>query len=512
MKSILGQLKKESKAIIAAIGLKAGQGKVIGLDIGHKTFRAIRSDDSARQFDIKNMLIKDIACLKDLNRDFQIQPDEKIVINFHGDNVAIRRASVPFMPHDEIAAALKWQLKDNVQFDIEKARIKFDILGEKESHAGVKKLDVIAIVYKEEDIEKKVDGLKKLGLNIQAVFLSEFALTEYARHSNIISSHDKAVIVDIGNARTNIAVIENKKLCFSRDIAIGGDDITEAMTGVLVSDKGRMELSREGAEKIKCEQGIPEDIKILSLMRPVLERLSSQIQKSLEYCESQFSCTIIRKIILAGNGSKLKGFKEYVLKETGIETLSILPEAACAAGLSLISDSSLNIIPEKFATEKKAVFKKISARMIFILAVSLCLVSYGLLSVKAVSLKNNVKAVKSQWNNIKDVKPVKERIVEITNAINKISQPGAYSGSIMKELGSVTPAYVILDTLVIGRDAPNIRISGIISKGDKLTEFMKGIEKSPLFENVKLKFSNQRQSEASSKDVLNFEIVFDVAK
>nr|MBU1328613.1 pilus assembly protein PilM [Candidatus Omnitrophota bacterium] len=512
MKAIFDQLKREASALISTIGLKTGSKKVIGLDIGHKTFRAIRSDEGARQSDIKNILVKDIPCLKDLNRDFQVQPDEKIVINFHGDNVAIRRASVPLMPYNEIATALKWQLKDNVQFDINKAMIKFDILGEKEAQAGIKKLDVIAIIYKEEDIEKKVDELKKLGLNIQAVFLSEFALNEYVRHLNMVSSHDKVAIVDIGNARTNIAIIENKKLCFSRDIAMGGDDITEAMTGVVVSDKGKMELSREDAEKIKCEQGIPEDMKILSLMRPVLERLTSQILSSLEYCESQFSCTILRKIILAGSGSKLKGFKEYVLKETGIETLSILPEAACATGLSLISDSSLNIIPERFATEKKAAFKKISARMIFILAVSLYLISYGLLSAKAVSLKNNIEVVKSQWNNIKDMKPVKKRVVEITNAVSKISQHGLCCGSIMKELSSITPAYVILNTLAIGKDAPNIRISGIISKGDKLTEFMKEIEGSPLFENVKLKFSNQRASEVSSKDILNFEIVFDVTK
>jgi len=512
MKSIFSQLKKETHILISAIGLKTGSKKVIGLDIGHKTFRAVRSDESVRQFDIKNMLVKDISCLKDLNRDFQIQPDEKIAINFHGDNVAIRRTSIPLMPHDEISTALKWQLKDNVQFDIDKAMIKFDILGEIEAQAGVKKLDVIAIIYKEEDVEKKVDELKKLGLNVQAVFLSEFALAEYARHSNVISSHDKMAIVDIGSIRTNIAIIENKKLCFSRDIAIGGDDITEAMTGVVVSDKGKMELSREDAEKIKCEQGIPEDMKILSLMRPVLERLSSQIQKSLEYCSQIYKCDVIKKIILAGNGSKLKGFKEYVSKETGIETLSILPESACAIGLSLINSSNLNIIPEKFATEKKAVFKKISTRMIFILAVSLCLISYGLLSAKAVSLKNNIKVVKSQWDNIKGMKLVKERIVEITNAINKISQTGVHSGSIMKEFGSATSDYVTLNSLAIGMDKPNIRISGIISKGDKLTEFMKEIENSPLFENVKLKFSNQRESETSSKDVLNFEVVFDVAK
>lgn len=259
-----------------------------------------------------------------MNKDFQVQTDEKIAVNFHGDMVAIRRTSIPIMPKQEIGEALRWQLKDNIQFDIDNASLRFDIIGEKEDQSGVKKMDVIAIVYQEQDVVKKIEELRGFGLNIQAVFPSEFALATYASYAHIISGQDKVAIVDIGSVRTNIAIIENTKVCFSRDINIGGDDITEAMTCALLSDKGRIEFSMEEAEKIKREQGIPNDIKILSLMRPVIEKLSGQIKKSLEYCEQVFQCPTIDKIILAGNGAQLKGLREFITKETGLEVLNIL--------------------------------------------------------------------------------------------------------------------------------------------------------------------------------------------
>ena len=511
MKSIIDRFKKESNVILSTVGFKTGIGKIVGLDIGHVTFRAARINEADRNAPLKNTVIKKIGYLKDLNSELNIRPDEKISVNFHGDNVVVRRVSIPVMPKEEIKTAIRWQLKDNVQFDIEKARIKFEVLGERQDESGAGKIDVAAIVYKEEEIEKRVDLLRGYGLNVSGVFLSELALIGYVKYMNIISPRDKAAIIDIGSKRTNISIVENGKLYFSRDMNIGGDDITEAMTGVLVSDKGRTALSMEEAEKVKRERGIPEsDINLLSLMRPVLERLASQIKRSLEYYEQVFHDPNIENIILAGNGAKLKGLEGYLLKETGFKVLATLPETACCAGLPLISDSDLNIIPRKFTAEKKRLLKHISARMIFVIVGALFLVFYGFLSARAVYLKNEIRVVKQHWEGIKDISPIKKRVVELTNAIAMIRQAGPEMSGIMKDLSYVAPDYVMLDDLNIQEGKSGINISGIILRGERLTEFMQAIEESGSFENVKLKFS--RKMESYSPNAMEFGLAFDAVK
>jgi len=503
----LEQLKKEADVLLSAAGIRRGQKRVIGLDLGKSHFRAVRAQKTGKDFSIKDSIIKEVGLIGDLNKDMHIASEEEISLDFDVEDLAIRRASVPLMPQEEIEEALKWELKEQVEFDIDKARIKFSILGEREEDDGSKKIDLIAIAYKEENVDQKVKELKGLGLNVQDVFPTEFALTDYATNLNIIPPGEKVAIVDIGSVKTRISIVENGRLCFARHVAIGGDTITEAMTGVLVSDKGKISLSKDEAEKLKCEKGIPKDIKILSMMRPVLERLSNQIKRSLDYYEHRFNDSV-EKVILSGGSSNLKGIKDYLSKEIGVEVLDILPELACAAGLTLIDQPEVNIIPEHFRQEKRAILRRMFLRTASFAVGSLFFVSYLFLSAKAVNLNNQIKIYNSYWETIKDVKTIGDKMALFTHTVNTVSYRTINTGNIMKELSNLTPSFVLLDDLVIKDKAPHVRLSGNILGGRKLSKFMSNLEGSPLFEKVKLIFS--KKSDAYSPDSLDFEIVCNV--
>ncbi|MBU4589357.1 MAG: pilus assembly protein PilM [Candidatus Omnitrophica bacterium] len=511
MKAIKEQLKKESKALLLGLGIGAGSQSVIGLDLGLKDFRAVRVKKADKKASVKDSLAKPMGQLKDLNKELHIDEDESVSINFTSDNMAIRRASIPLMPKEEIEEALRWELKEQVQLDISQAKIKFDILGEKVAEDGSKKIELIAIVYKEKEIEEKIKELKGLGLNVQGVFPSDFALAGYIDNQKIILSQEKVGLVDIGGVKTTIGVIENGKLCFARDVAaVGGDTITEAMTGVLISDKGKMDLSKEEAEKIKHEQGISSDIRIFSMMRPVLEKLANQTKRSLEYYEHRFQSDAVKKIILAGSGSKLKGLKEFISKETSLEVIQVLPENSCATGLALISDSSLNLLPKKFKAEKKAALKKVSVRMVSIALGLVFLFSYMLLSVRAINLNNELGIYRSYWQSIKDVASIKDRTTLFGYAISRVSHDELGAGKIMKELSNVVPSFVMLESLDIRTEEPNVALSGIIRQGDKLSEFMLALENSVMFEKAKLIFSEKNEDYSSG--ALDFEIVCNLTR
>lgn len=488
MNSIIRQFKKESELFTHALGLRRGKKTVVGLDVGHKNFRVARLDKGGH---IKETLAGKMEEIKDLNSKIHMEPADEISMNVSSDLVTVAMADIPLMPREEIREALRWELKDKVHIDMQDAKIRFEILAEKHSDDGLKRLEIKTLLYKEKDIEDKVNEFKKFGLNIHAVFPSSLALARYIEYTGLAPKNEKIGIVDIGSVKTVIGIVENGKLFFARDLAVGGDTITEAMTGVLLSDKGRVELSEEEAERIKCEQGISGDIKIMSMMRPVLEKLSNEIKRSFEYFEHKYSHVNIKKIILAGNGAKLKGLKDFLTKETGLEVADVLPENACAIGLALLRDSSLNIIPETYVQEKKSALKKVSLRMVFIVTGLLFLISYGFLSMRVDYLKNEINIVKSHWENMKVLKPIKEEIIELNSIITNVSTENIYVANIMKELSHIMPSYVTLNSLVTGKAAPNIRISGIISESDRLTEVMDDIERSPLFENVKLNFSRE---------------------
>lgn len=510
MRGIIQQFKREINSILSGLGVRTGQKTVIGLDIGSRYFRAVRFKEGARDIPLKDTLIDEIDNLKDLNGRLGIDSDEPVSVNFKSDNLLIMRTSVPVMPRAEIEEALRWELKEELQFDINKARLKFDILGETESEDGSKRIDLITVAYNEKEVEGKVVQLKNYGLNIQSVFPSGFALASYMSHFNIVSSSERVAVVEMGNIGTTIAIIENRKVCFVREVGVGGDTITEAMTGVLMSDKGKIEFSKKEAEKIKREEGIPEDLKILSMMRPVLEKVSNEIQRSLEYYEHKFGSGPIDKIILAGGGSRLKGLREYLSRETGLEVLDALPETACALGLSMINKDFLNMLPERFKSEKVKALKTISLRMVFIFIFLMFLFFYGLLFIKSINLKNELRVYKSHWAVMKDVRAIKEKMAVFGHAINVISKRGINAGGVMKELSNLVPTSLLLNDLIIEDKEPNVRLSGTILKQEQLSEFMSNLESSPVFEKVKLVYS-ERNGDYSG-EALDFEILCNLTR
>ena len=505
MKPIISQLKKETESILSDLGLNPKPKSMIGLDIGTGYFRAARVKEGVKEIPLKDTIVKEISNLKDLPSLISINPDERISVNFTGEALTIKRISLPFMPAEEIKEALKWEMKEQLHIDIDKSKIKFSILGEKKEEDGSRKIDLIAVVYDEKDVEKKVKELKNLGLNVQNVIPSEFALASYLNHLNLVSQEDVVAIVNIGNIATTISVIENKKVSFTRYVAMGGDTITEAMTGTLVSDKGKIELSREEAEKIKREQGISGDVRILSMMRPVLERLVTQIKRSVEYCESQFGSEPVRKIILAGGGARLKGLKEYMSKEMDIEVLEPLPEIAEAIGLGLSSGAEVNMLPEKFKEEKGKELKKVSLRMISIALGLIFLFSYGLLIARSINLKNEILIYRTHLETVQDIRTIRDEMIILSSVANTVSSGNIEVGNIMKELSNIVVSFMMLDNLVIKDTESNIELSGIVLKEEQLSEFMSLLEGSPMFEKVQLVFSEK--NEVYSSGALDFEIV-----
>lgn len=511
MSVILEQLKKEYRLLLSGMGPGGMPADFIGLDIGSRFFRAVRIKKAGGGFLVQDVLVDRIEELGNLASKMRVKNEERVCVNLRREDVIVKRISIPVMPQEEIESAIRWELKEQVEFDIDTAKIKFNILGEREEEDSTKKIELIVFAYQDAGIELKVKQLKEIGLNVQSVMPLDFALAGYLSNLKTPLHDEKAAIVDIGAAKTIISIIEKGRVYFTREIAIGGDAVTEAMTGVVMSEKGRMELSKEDAENMKKEQGIPSDIKMLAMIRPVLEKLAGQIKSSLEYYEQHFHEAGVKKIILAGNGSRLKGLREYIIKETGVDAPEILPEEAGAIGLALGADFSLNMIPEKFRSEDRKAFKRFSVRIVVIILGFIVLFSYVLLCAKAVGLKKESEIQGRHWGNLQEIKAAEDKIVAYSSAIDTISLGRMDAGSVMKEISNLILSDMALDRFMIDAKEPNIRIGGIALKQDSLTEFMSKLESSPLFKNVKLSFS-EKKAEAGQPDASTFEITANIAK
>lgn len=475
----------------------------IGLDIGSKYFKAARIKKTGSGFSSEDFIIGKKEDLADLKKRMSIKDEEELCVNFKIENMIIRRVSIPMMPQEEIESALKWELKEHSGFDVDKAKVRFNILGERETEDGTKKIELIALLYQESDIESKVKELKEAGLNVKGVMPLDFALARYINNLKIAGDDTLTAVVDIGSVETNISIIEKDKIYFTRKIQAGGDAITEAMTG--------MGLSSEEAEKMKIENGIPSDIKLLAMIRPILEKLASQIKGSLEYYERYFNEKGVKRIILAGNGSRLKGLEEYIVKETGLEIIAILPEDSGAMGLAMSMDSDMNILPDQFKLEDNLALKNFSVKLIAVVLGFLLLFSYAILCIKAINLRKESRVERQHLDTLAEIKLLKDKVTAYKSIMNTVSSDGINAERVMKEISNLVFPDMALDRFTIDVKEPNVIMGGNVSQQDSLTGFMSRLESDELFQNVKLSFSEKKEGPAG-QDAVNFEITCNVRK
>jgi len=221
--------------------------------------------------------------------------------------------------------AVRWEIKDNLPFPIETARIDFHILDEF-IEDNIKKLDLIVVACPNSLFDRTLTIAKEAGLQPIHLDVTPFALWNALLTLDHLKKEEVIALVDLGAQKTGIHLFKDGILQFSREVAPAGSDITRAiMEGIgSVEEPG---LS-ERAERIKQVVGIPSEAKpeiradesidiskMSFLIRPMLERLAAEIGRSLDYFRTQFNVERIDRLLLTGGGANLKNIASYLENE-----------------------------------------------------------------------------------------------------------------------------------------------------------------------------------------------------
>ena len=240
-----------------------------------------------------------------------------------GSGVNIRRISVPSMPKAELKEAVRWEIKGQLPFPVETAQIDFHILDEFVED-NVKKLDLMVVACPNHLIEQTLSIARGAGLQPVHLDVGPFALWDAFLVWGRVKEGEEVALIDLGADKTAIHLFKGGILQFSREVTPAGADITRAiMDGLLPGEEP--DILYKKAERIKQELGIPSEAhdertvddsinlsKISFLVRPVLERLTAEIGRSLDYYRNQFFVEQINRVLLTGGEANLKNIASYL--------------------------------------------------------------------------------------------------------------------------------------------------------------------------------------------------------
>lgn len=460
-----------------------------------------------------------------------------VYVSISSPYVDIERLEFPKIPQEELKEAVRLRLKDKISYDLGEAIIDFIITDEYAKEDGAKEIIVMAAVTKRKDIDPILNILQELQLNITGINAIPFGLANIIEYKKDIPPEETTALVEIGDKYSMVSLYKSNKLVFTRHIPISSSQITDAMCGVLVSDKGRIELTREEAENIKTKYGYPIDQteildgkimpnQVVSMIRPLLEHLANEIKRTFTYFSIELKGAIPKRIYLAGGGGRLKNLDKFlnltlninvqllelpdnIKNDTDEDNQSILSYLGMIGCALPVPGKKINLLPQEIRIQKAESVKKISIRMVGFTVLSILVILYIGINIRIAGIKKQLESLKAYSSVLKKVSNLNDEFIEWNDAVSVIKGGEISIESLFKEISNVLPHNMLLTEFSMDLDKKEVIFRGTLypktdTMEDELTKFMEALERSRHFREANLVLL--RKDTEGNQILANFEI------
>ena len=305
-------------------------------------------------------------------------------------------------------------------------------------------------------------------------------------------------VLDIGAEGTSIAILRHGELQFAREIATGGNDFTRALMEPVAVEGKHFALSVEEAEEIKKKYGIPmgggQEVtpeglplsRIMFIIRPVLERLSTETLRSFDVYKAQAREKRVDKIFLCGGGAGFKNLAAFLSSGLGIEVTVFDPFAALlipghlhndntfqqhkqrlsvALGLSAGRCRDINFLPPRPGILETVQLRNWIPLLLFIIFFSSLATMY-LYSYRSVAVfREELKSKKFQFSSLKSYMEEMIRLNEKKeNLKQRLSQVPDFSfeqpqfSEILSSLTRILPDNTVLQSIALETGSPSVSL------------------------------------------------------
>jgi type IV pilus assembly protein PilM len=548
------------------LGKLKGPGKShLGIDIGRHTIKIVELRSTPKGMDVVHHALSPTppggfrvsafaAQLKEMIQEVRIK-NKQAVVGLAGKGVATRRLSLPNIPEEEIQEAIRWQAGELFPFSLGDAMLAFQVLFRDES-GGQPKQEVLVAAATRETVMEHVELVHEAGLEPVGLLAEPHALEQLWRHTNLGEGEEGSIaVLDLGAHNTNIHIFHGGKLQFSRHVPTSGDAFTMALTGMIRAGEQEIELNTAQAEALKRQHGIPsvedrgktaEGIPLSQVavrIRPVLEKLETEISRSFDYYAFQFQGETITRLLLAGGGAQLKGIETFFadrfdLKVGFLDPLASIiiqdsqvfsevdaatrPVFTVAVGLSLPLTERFNLLPVDLQPHRKrwnvrAPVAYATLGLLFLLPLG----QYAWQSQRQVSaLQKAVNIKNATFEQYRYILQEHERLMMQNRQLDaklahlpKVDLRIPEVAAALRLISQKIPEGLALTDMDAGesdrRGGLEVRLRGLVF-GQKeesfpaLTKFMEQLEKSAVFTDVQLGSAGAGVRERTG--ALNFEI------
>jgi len=230
-----------------------------------------------------------------------------VVIGVGNQRVVVRELSLPAMPLPQLRASLPFQVQDLLPMSTDEALLDFYPTDQFDGENGLTVHGLLVAAVRD-TVSANLLAVESAGLRPTMVDLNAFALLRCMTRG--VLKEQTVALVDIGARVTDVMIARNGVPRFIRTLAMGGQDVTDAVART-------MSISNAEAESLKRRLGVgftvpAEYAEVAEVVSNVTQNLVETIRNTFVYYSGNNPGSLLDSAVLIGGGAHLPGFGQYL--------------------------------------------------------------------------------------------------------------------------------------------------------------------------------------------------------
>lgn len=241
---------------------------------------------------------------------------KEVSLGVSGQSAIIRKITVPMMTAEELQEQIQWEAEQHIPFDIKDVHVDYQVL---RRHVEAGQMDLLLVAAKRDQIQDYAQLARDARLKPIVCDIDAFSVQNLFELSRGLPPDQTIALINVGATLTSLNIIASGVSSFTREIASGGNTITEQIQKSLGIGFGQ-------AEAYKCEtssEQIPPEVP--GLIDSAADGIAAEIQRSLDFFMATSGDGDISRIYLTGGSSKLTALSKAIEDRSRVPVEAWIP-------------------------------------------------------------------------------------------------------------------------------------------------------------------------------------------
>ncbi len=303
----------------------------IGLDIGSSSIKLVQLKETGKGIHLVNFGIEPLPSQSIVDGSIMNQTavvdairalkttlglrGRDVATAISGHSVIIKKIKVPQMTPDELEEQIPWEAEHHIPFSKDDVEIDHEIMGGDGGEAG--QMELMLVAAKKEVVSDYSMVIREAKLQPVVMDVTAFTIQNAFEVNYTLAPNESVVLINVGAALSNINILSGGTSAFTRDVAIGGNALTEEI-------QKRLSVSQEQAEAWKigsrggdqASEVVPNEVE--AVVAEVADSMAGKFQRSLDFFLAASAEAAVVKIYLCGGSAQVPALQRALEEKAGL--------------------------------------------------------------------------------------------------------------------------------------------------------------------------------------------------